>query len=47
MPDFEGNKIKGNGWQGKLCWNIEFLCTKNKVSISKKNNYLIIEKSKN
>ena len=47
MPDFEENKKKGNGWQGKLCWDIEFLCTKNKVSISKKNNYLIIEKSKN
>ena len=36
MPDFEENKKKGNGWQGKLCWDIEFLCTKNKVSISKK-----------
>jgi len=47
MPDFEENKKKGNGWQGKLCWDIKFLCTKNNVLIYKKNNYLIIEKSKN
>ena len=36
MPNFEKNKKKGNGWQGKLCWDIEFLCTKNKVLINKK-----------
>ena len=47
MPDFEENKKKGNGWQGKLCWDIEFLCTKNKVLINKKNYYLIITKLKN
>ena len=45
QPDIEANKIKGNGWQGRLCWDIKFICTKNKVNIKKINNYLIIEKS--
>ena len=28
MPDFEENKKKGNGWQGKLCWDIGFYVQK-------------------
>ena len=45
QPDMEANGIKGNGWQGRLCWDIKFICTKNKVDIKKVNNYLIIKKS--
>ena len=37
------NAEKGNGWQGRLCWDIEFICTKNKVIIEKKSNYLFIK----
>jgi len=44
QPDQEANEKKGNGWQGRLCWDIKFLCTKNKIEITKKNNYLIIKK---
>lgn len=44
-PNLKANEKKGNGWQGRLCWDIRFICTKNKVYIRKKNNYLIIEKS--
>ena len=40
-PDVKNNK---NGWQGRLCWDIPFLCTYNKISINKKNGYLIISK---
>jgi len=45
QPDREANAEKGNGWQGRLCWDIKFICTKNKVNIKKINNYLIIMKS--
>ena len=44
QPDMKANMQKGNGWQGRLCWDIKFLCTKNKVIINKKNNYLVIKK---
>ena len=40
------NAKKGNGWQGRLCWDIKFICTRNKVDIKKKNNYIVIKKSK-
>ena len=43
QPDMRANAEKGNGWQGRLCWDIEFICTKNKVIIEKKNNYLFIK----
>jgi len=42
QPDIEQNAKRGNGWQGRLCWDIKFICTKNKVQIQKKNNYFII-----
>ena len=45
QPDMDANAAKGNGWQGRLCWDIKFICTKNKVNIQKRNNYYIIEKS--
>ena len=42
----DANAKKGNGWQGRLCWDIKFICTRNKVDIKKKNNYIVIKKSK-
>ena len=44
-PDIEKN-IK-NGWQGRLCWDIEFLCSYNEINVNKKYGYLIISKLKN
>ena len=44
QPDITSNAKKGNGWQGRLCWDIKFLCTKNKIIIEKKKNYLFIRK---
>ena len=43
QPDMRANAENGNGWQGRLCWDIEFICTKNKVIIEKKSNYLFIK----
>ncbi len=40
QPDIKNNSI--NGWQGRLCWNIPFICSFNKLDIRKKNGYLII-----
>ena len=44
-PDVENNS--NNGWQGRLCWNIPFICSYNKINISKKNGYLILNKLNN
>jgi len=44
-PDMAANAKKGNGWQGRLCWDIKFLCTKNKVIIEEKKNYLFIRRT--
>ena len=41
-PDVENNSK--NGWQGRLCWNIPFICSYNKLDIKKKNGYFIINK---
>ena len=41
-PDVESNSK--NGWQGRLCWNIPFICSYNKLDVIKKNGYLIINK---
>ena len=43
-PDVKKNKK--NGWQGRLCWDIPFICSYNKLDVSKKNGYLIINKLK-
>ena len=44
-PDIKKNLM--NGWQGRLCWNVPFICSYNKLDINKKNGYLIISKLKN
>ena len=41
-PDIKKNSI--NGWQGRLCWNIPFICSYNTLEIKKKYGYLIINK---
>ncbi len=43
-PDIKKN-IK-NGWQGRLCWDIPFICSYNELDINKKNGYLIFNKLK-
>ena len=43
-PDVKKNKK--NGWQGRLCWNTPFICSKNKINVSKKNGYLVVKKLK-
>ncbi len=42
QPDITKNSV--NGWQGRLCWNIPFICSYNRLDIRKKNGYLIIYK---
>ena len=44
-PDVVNNSK--NGWQGRLCWNIPFICSYNKLEVSKKNGYLIVKKLQN
>ena len=44
-PDIKKNNT--NGWQGRLCWDIPFLCTYNEISVEKKYGYLFINKLKN
>ena len=43
-PDIERNKK--NSWQGRLCWNTPFICSYNKLDVSKKNGYLVVNKLK-
>ena len=33
-PDVENNSI--NGWQGRLCWDIPFICSTNRLDVKKK-----------
>ena len=33
-PDIENNSI--NGWQGRLCWDIPFICSYNSLGVKKK-----------
>ncbi len=42
-PDIDSNK---NGWQGRLCWDIPFLCSYNHLNVNKKYGYLILSKLK-
>ena len=44
-PDVKKNKK--NGWQGRLCWNTPFICSYNKLDVSKKKGYLVVKKLKN
>ena len=43
-PDIESNELNGNGWQGRLCWDIPFMCSYNKVKVNLINNYYFISK---
>ena len=45
-PDIQKNNKNGNGWQGRLCWDIKFLCSYGEIDINLFNNYLIIKKIK-
>ena len=45
-PNNQKNIKNGNGWQGRLCWDIKFLCSYDEIDINSFNNYLIIKKSK-
>ena len=33
-----------NGWQGRLCWDIPFICSWNNFNIYEKNSYLFLAK---
>jgi len=44
-PNIKENK--SNGWQGRLCWDIPFLCSYNAVQVNKKYGYLFINKLNN
>ena len=43
-PNIEANNLNGNGWQGRLCWDIPFLCTYNKIKVNLISNYYVITK---
>jgi hypothetical protein len=43
-PDLTNNQ---NGWQGRLCWDIPFLCTYSKININKRKGYLFLSKLNN
>ena len=43
-PDTKNNKT---GWQGRLCWDIPFICTYREIKVNKKNGYLFFSKLKN
>ena len=44
MPNDKLNAQKGHGWQGRLCWDINFICSRNPIIVykEKKFNYLIV-----
>ena len=41
-PDIDNNKK--NGWQGRLCWNIPFVCSYNELIVNKNYGYLFFSK---
>ena len=43
-PDITSNNSKGNGWQGRLCWDIPFICSYNEIKVNLINNYYFISK---
>ncbi|SMF79381.1 LIC_10190 family membrane protein [Candidatus Pelagibacter sp. HIMB1321] len=45
-PNIEANNLAGNGWQGRLCWDIPFICSYNKIKVNLVNNYIIINSLK-
>lgn len=42
FPDIKNNSF--NGWQGRLCWDIPFICSYNKVNFDEINSYIILKK---
>ena len=40
LPDVKNNYQ--NGWQGRACWDIPFICSYKNLNIYKKNNYLFL-----
>ena len=45
-PNIESNNLKNNGWQGRLCWDIPFLCSYNKINVNLINSYYVISRIK-
>ena len=43
-PDIKKNRL--NGWQGRLCWDIPFICSYKNIESKEKNGYLFINKLK-
>ena len=41
------SKNNKNGWQGRLCWDIPFLCSYNKINVDKNYGYLFFSKLNN
>ena len=41
-PNIESNNLKNNGWQGRLCWDIPFICSYNKINVNLINGYYVI-----
>ena len=41
-PDIKNNAK--NGWQGRLCWDIPFICSWENFTVNEKNNYLFLFK---
>ena len=44
-PDIKKNAK--NGWQGRLCWDIPFICSWENFTVNEKYNYLFLFKEKN
>jgi len=43
-PNIKVNNLNGNGWQGRLCWDIPFICSYNKIKVNLIRNYYVISK---
>ena len=43
-PNIELNELNGNGWQGRLCWDIPFICSYSEIKVNLINNYYFISK---
>ena len=43
-PDIKNNK---NGWQGRLCWDIPFICSYKEIRVNKNYGYLFFSKLNN
>ena len=43
-PNIEANNLAGNGWQGRLCWDIPFMCSYKKIKVNLINDYYFISK---